>query len=163
MLRFDHAIAPSRIPGAGLGLYTREAIPRGRVLIVPNQSHALRSAAELAALPKDSIELASSIRWFERVFTVDPEWSEESHLNHSFDPNCLWHLGFVFALEDLDAGAELTIDYRQLLDESTVLDFRDAVTGREIRGLSWEEAVGRSSARLAALFAGCADAIVTPA
>ena len=162
MLRFDHAIEPSRIPGAGLGLFTREAISKGRVLIVPNQAHPLRTSAELAELPADSIELASSIRWFERVFTVDPEWSEESHLNHSFDPNCLWHLGFVFALEDLDAGAELTIDYRQLLDESPVLDFRDAMTGRESRGLSWEAAIERSSTQLAALFAGVAAPAVAP-
>jgi SET domain-containing protein len=154
MLRFEHAIGPSRIPGAGLGLYTREPIARGRVLIVPNQSHPLRSAEELAGLPQDSIEAASSIRWFERVFTVDPEWSEESHLNHSFTPNCLWHLGFVFALQDLDPGAELTIDYRHLLDEQTVLDFRDSITGREIRGLPWQESICRSSEQLARLFAG---------
>ena len=158
MLRFEHSIEPSRIPGAGLGLFTREAVARGRVLVVPNQAHVLRSAPELAALPKDSIELASSIRWFERVFTVDPEWSEESHLNHSFEPNCLWHLGFIFALDDLDAGSELTIDYRHLLDEETLLDFRDSVTGREIRGLPWERAVRSSSEQLAALFAGCVEA-----
>lgn len=152
MLRFEHAIGPSRIPGAGLGLFTREPIAMGRVIIVPNQAHPLRTAEELARLPQDSIEAASSIRWFEGVFTVDPEWSEESHLNHSFTPNCLWHLGFVFALQDLDPGAELTIDYRHLLDEQTVLDFRDSITGWEIRGLPWQEAVRRSSEQLARLF-----------
>jgi SET domain-containing protein len=152
MLRFEHAIGPSRIPGAGLGLFTREPIAMGRVIIVPNQAHPLRTAEELAKLPQDSIEAASSIRWFEGVFTVDPEWSEESHLNHSFTPNCLWHLGFVFALQDLDPGAELTIDYRHLLDEQTVLDFRDSITGWEIRGLPWQEAVRRSSEQLARLF-----------
>ena len=162
MLRFDHAIEPSRIPGAGLGLFTREALVRGRVLIVPNQVHALRSEAELAALPKDSIELASSIRWFERVFSVDPEWSEESHLNHSFAPNCLWHLGFVFSLDDLDPGAELTIDYRHLLDEATVLDFRDSITGREIVGMPFEQAIRRSSVQLATLFAGLAETVSDP-
>jgi hypothetical protein len=156
MLRFEHAIGPSRIPGAGLGLFTCEPIKRGRVLVVPNQAHPLCSAEDLARLPTDSIEVASSIRWFERVFTVDPEWSEESHLNHSFKPNCLWHLGFVFALEDLEADAELTIDYRHLLDEETVLDFRDSISGREIRGLPWEQAIRRSSEQLARLFAGTA-------
>lgn len=130
----------------------------GRVIVVPNQAHPLRSAEELARLPQDSIELASSIRWFEGVFTVDPEWSEESHLNHSFEPNCLWHLGFVFALGDLESGEELTIDYRQLLDEATVLDFRDSISGREIRGLPWEEAIHRSSEQLARLFRGAAAA-----
>jgi SET domain-containing protein len=152
MLRFEHAIGPSRIPGAGLGLFTREPIAMGRVIIVPNQAHPLRTAEELARLPQDSIEAASSIRWFEGVFTVDPEWSEESHLNHSFTPNCLWHLGFVFALQDLDPGAELTIDYRHLLDEQTVLDFRDSITGWEIRGLPWQESICRSSEQLARLF-----------
>lgn len=152
MLRFAHAIKPSRIPGAGLGLFTVDPQPRGRVLIMPNEAQSIRSAAELALLPRDSIEHASSVRWFEEVHTVDPAWSEESHLNHSFEPNGLWHLGFVFALQDLAAGEELTIDYRHLLDERTVLDFRDSVTGREIRGFPWHESIARSSLALAELF-----------
>ncbi|MBM4106177.1 MAG: SET domain-containing protein [Phycisphaerae bacterium] len=158
MLRFDHAIKPSRIPGAGLGLFTVDPQPRGRVLIMPNEAQSIRSAAELAMLSRDSIEHASSVRWFEQVHTVDPAWSEESHLNHSFEPNCLWHLGFVFALRDLAAGEELTIDYRHLLDEATLLDFRDSITGREIRGFAWRESIARSSRLLVELFE--ADAMV---
>ncbi len=158
MLRFEHSIEPSRIPGAGLGLFTREAVARGRMLIVPNQAHPLRSGRGTRGMPKDSIELASSIRWFERVFTVDPEWSGGVAPQPQLRAELPRHLGFVFALEDLDAGSELTIDYRQLLDEETMLDFRDSVTGREIRGLPWEQAVRSSSEQLAALFAGCVEA-----
>jgi hypothetical protein len=152
MLRFQHHIAPSRIPMAGKGLFTKEAVNRGRVLIIPNQRHQLYSARELAGFASDSIEMISSLRWFEDVHTIDPEWSEESHLNHSFNPNCLWHLGFVFALVDINPDDELTIDYGHLLDEHTVLDFRDSLTGREIRGLKWEEKMLRTAGQLQQLF-----------
>lgn len=152
MLRFKFHIADSLIPMAGKGLFTRQPLQRAQVIIVPNQHHITYSAEEMKRFSPDSIEHASSVRWFEDVHTVDPEWSEESHLNHSFTPNCLWHLGFVFALRDIPAGQELTIDYANLLDEHTVLEFRDSITGREVRGLSWREKMARNAHALAQLF-----------
>lgn len=152
MLTFAFHIGPSRIPSAGKGLFTSEHLKKARVIIVPNQEHILHQVDALTNFPPDSIEHASSVRWFEEVHTVDPDWSEESHLNHSFEPNCLWHLGFVFALRDIAAGEELTIDYQNLLDENTVLEFKDSITGREIRGLVWREKMFRSSGQLRELF-----------
>jgi hypothetical protein len=152
MLIFKFQIAPSLIPFAGKGLFTVGALKKSQVIIVPNQQHILYRAEEMKQFSTDSIEHASSVRWFEDVHTVDPDWSEESHLNHAFSPNCLWHLGFVFAMRDIAAGEELTIDYCNLLDEHTVLEFKDSITGREIRGLSWREKMYRSSAILNQLF-----------
>jgi len=103
-------------------------------------------------LPHDSVEYRSMIRWFDDVYTVDPEWSPESHLNHSFEPNGLWHLGFIFALEDLPPGSELTIDYRLILDPEDEAGFLDACTGGQIVGLPWEEKMATTSAALVDLF-----------
>lgn len=152
MLLFKHDIKDSSIPYAGKGLFTCEFIPKRKVIVFPNQSHTVYRKNELNQFDENSIEQISSVRWFEDLFTVDPEWSPESHLNHSFNPNCLWHLGFIFALRDLLPNEELTIDYSNLLDEQTVLEFKDSLTGREIRGLSWEEKIKRSSYDLSFLF-----------
>ncbi len=152
MLLFKSFIAPSKIPLAGKGLFTNELLAKKKVVIVPNQKHILYSALELKQFSSESIEQQSSVRWFEDVHTVDPEWSEESHLNHSFSPNLLWHLGFVFALRDIDKGEELTIDYSHLLDENTSLGIHDSITGRLISGISFEEKMRKTARELQELF-----------
>jgi hypothetical protein len=152
MLTFKSTIAASKIPMAGKGLFTQEAISKGQVLVYPNQEHTTYSKEELANFPEDSIEQVSAVRWFEKTFSVDPDWSEESHLNHSFTPNALWHLGFVFALKDIPAGGEITIDYSYLLDQGTKLDFNDSVTGRPVEGTSFPEKMARTCEQLAALY-----------
>ncbi|EQD58481.1 hypothetical protein B1A_10771, partial [mine drainage metagenome] len=74
-------------------------------------------------------------------------------VNHSFAPTGLWHLGFIFANGPLDAGAELTVDYRHLLAPEQVEEFSDADTGQSIVGYAWHESIASSTARLAALLA----------
>jgi len=152
MLRFDYFIDQSHIPHSGLGLFTKNDIKTKDVVIFPNQFHQTYSEIEFDQLPKDSIEYISGIRWFDNTYSADPEWSAESHLNHSFTPNCLWHLGFVIALKDIKAGEELTINYCYLLGANTTLDYNDSVTGREIKGLSWDQKMLETSQILVQLF-----------
>ena len=152
MLRFKYLIQDSTLPGAGKGLFTEQNLKRGSLIIFPNQEHQLFDRAQWKNLPANSIEAISAIRWFEDIFSVDPEWSPESHLNHSFTPNAVWHLGFVFALRDIQVGEEIFINYGLLLDEDETLDFKDSMTGREIKGLPYEVAIGLSATQVAALF-----------
>ena len=79
------------------------------------------------------------MRWFEDRFSLTPEWSDECYVNHSYTPTALWHLGFIFALADLPAGAEVTMDYRYVIGDGERMPFADAATGREIVGLPWDE------------------------
>ena len=79
------------------------------------------------------------------------EWPDECYINHSFQPNGLWHLGFVFAARDIAADEELTVDYRHILGEGQREEFNDAVTGESIVGWSWAESLRRSTADLARL------------
>jgi hypothetical protein len=53
----------------------------------------------------------------------------------------LWLLGFIFAARDLDAGEELTVDYRHLLAPGQEEVFRDAHTDRPIIGHAWDESL----------------------
>lgn len=147
-----YRVADSSIAGAGRGLFVDEAVARGRVLIAPDNVHTVWGEARLRELPADSREVESSVRWFEDRFSLTPEWSDECYVNHSFTPNALWHLGFIFALRDIAAGEELLMDYQHVIGHGEVMPFVDSLTGRAIVGLPWPEALQKSAAELAALF-----------
>ncbi|HEX4872111.1 MAG TPA: SET domain-containing protein [Nevskiaceae bacterium] len=143
-----YRVAPSRIPGAGQGLFVEEPVAAGRVLIAPDNIHTVWPEARLRQYPADSIEVASSVRWFEDHYSLTPEWSDECFVNHSFAPTALWHLGFIFALRDLAVGEEVTMDYQLVIGSGERLPFVDAVSGREIVGLPWPEALVQSASTL---------------
>lgn len=146
-----YRIDASRIAGAGRGVFLDEAVPRGRIVVAPDAIPRVYRWDELLALPDQEAALAASVRWFEDRFTSTPEWPDECYINHGFDANGLWHLGFVFAARDLQPGDELVVDYRHLLGEGQEETFRDAATGEAIIGWSWAESLARSTRELAAL------------
>lgn len=143
-----YLVQPSRIAGAGKGLFIDEPVARGRVVIAPDNLHTVWPEAKLRGYAEDSIEVESSVRWFENYFSLTPEWSDECYVNHSFTPNGLWHLGFIFAQDALAAGTELTIDYRCVIGSGERMPFNDAATGREIVGLPWHDNLRLSAQRL---------------
>lgn len=148
MICVDYTVKPSLIEGAGSGLFVAHAVAAGRVLIAPSHIQNTVSLTELVSQPNHP-DADSSIRWFEDHCTVSPDWPDECYVNHSFSPTGLWHLGFVFAMRDLVAGEEITVDYRFLLGTSVELGFVDAVTRQPIVGLSWEENLLLSTRALA--------------
>ena len=143
-----YRIAASRIPGAGKGLFLEETVAAGRIITAPDAIERTYDAAELAARP----ELAyASARWFEDRYTLAPEWPDECYINHSFEPTGLWHLGFVFALAELPAGTEITVDYRHLLPPGQAEDFIDAASGERIIGFDWAQSLASSTRALSRL------------
>lgn len=154
MILPTYRVAPSTIPGAGQGVFVTESVARGRILVAPDAIPRVYRWDEVMAMPDRDAALAASVRWFEDRFTVSPEWPDECYLNHSFEPNGLWHLGFVFAARDLAVGEEVTVDYRHLLGEGQEEGFRDAVSGRAIVGWSWQESLSLSTRDLAGLIGG---------
>lgn len=152
MIVVPYQVVASSIPGAGKGLQLTAPVVRGSVIIAPDNIHTVWPAATLREYPADSLEVQASVRWFEQWFSITPEWTDECFVNHSFAPNALWHLGFIFALDDLATGTELTVDYRLLLGDDEDPGFACANTGRPIRGWPWRESLARSAAQLARLF-----------
>ena len=144
-----YRIAESVIPFAGKGLFVDEPVARGRVIVAPDNIHTVWSEARLRALPEDSLEVRSSVRWFEDQFSLTPEWSDECYVNHSFSPSAIWHLGFVFALRDLEAGTEVTMDYRYVIGDGEEMPWPDSVTGRRIVGLTWSRTLKETAAIVA--------------
>ena len=148
-----YRVGPSRIPFAGNGLFLDEALARGRVIIAPDNIHTVWPEAKLRQYAADSIEVESSVRWFEDHYSLTPEWSDECYVNHSFEPTALWHLGFIFAAADLPAGTEITVDYQLVIGSGEMMPFKDSLTGRAIVGLSWTDNLRTSAAALLALLA----------
>jgi hypothetical protein len=146
-----YCVAPSTIPGAGQGVFVAEDVARGRILVAPDAIPRVYRWEEVLAMPEREAALAASVRWFEDRYTVSTDWPDECYLNHCFEPNGLWHLGFVFAARELAAGEEITIDYRHLLGEGQEENFRDARSGDAIVGWSWSESLARSTRDLADL------------
>lgn len=144
-------VAASRIPGAGKGLFLDEAVIAGRLIAAPDDIRKVYKWDEVLAQPDAQALLGATVRWFEDRYTITPEWPDECYINHSFAPCGLWHLGFVFALTELPAGTEITVDYRHLLAPGQEEDFRDATTGRPIVGYAWNESLSASTAQLHAL------------
>ena len=152
MLRFRCRVDISTIPNAGKGLFADELIPKGSILGFPDNIQQVYSREQLLALPSDSPEFQTSVRWFEDCYAADPDYSDAYYINHSFEPNCLWHLGFVFAREDILAGVEITLDYRVLMDNDPEFGFMDETTGKMICGFAWEEKMIFNSQQLLILF-----------
>lgn len=153
-----YRIAPSSIPGAGKGVFVDEPVAAGRIVIAPDAIDAVYRYEQILARPDPDAALAASVRWFEDRFTVSDDWPDECFVNHSFTPNGLWHLGFVFALRALQPGEELCVDYRHLLGEGQEEPYRDAVTGAAIVGLPWARSLAETTAQLAAIVGAAADA-----
>lgn len=146
-------IAPSTIQGAGNGLFLDEPVAAGRIITAPDGIETTFRQAEIEASAELRTQWHASARWFEDRYTLSPDWPDECYINHSFTPNGLWHLGFVFALTPLPPGSEITVDYRHLLPPGHAEDFVDSTTGETITGLSWHESLTSSTRALAELLA----------
>lgn len=144
-------INPSSIPGAGQGVFIDEPVERGSILIAPDAIPRTWPLEQIEAMPDAKALLPATVRWFENHYTISTEWPDECYINHSFAPTGLWHLGFIFASANLDAGSEITVDYRHLLGPGQVEDFRDAQSGERIVGFTWKESLRTSSQTLLGL------------
>lgn len=144
-------VAASTIPGAGKGIFLDEPLAAGRLITAPDDIRKVYKWSDVLAQPDAQELLGATVRWFEDRYTITPEWPDECYINHSFTPCGLWHLGFVFALGDLPAGTEITVDYRHLLAPGQREDFQDAITGAPIVGFEWGESLAASTAQLHAL------------
>lgn len=143
-----YRIAPSTIAGAGQGVFIDEPVRRGAVVIAPDKIDRMLPRDELHKFPSESIENLSSARWFEDWYSISIDWPDECYVNHSSEPNGLWHLGFIFAARDIAAGEELFADYRYILGSGERAAFTDSANGGAVIGLEWRENLRETTQRL---------------
>jgi hypothetical protein len=147
VIQIPYSIRPSRIPRAGQGLFLERPVTKGKIIVAPADVRQTVTIERLLQEP-DLPGADTSIRWFEDIATLSPEDHDERFINHSFNPTGLWHLGFIFALQDLAPGAELTIDYRHILAPGHSAGFADSLTGRDITGIPWPDSIRESTSAL---------------
>ena len=149
--RIRTEVRPSTLPDAGDGIFSLEDVARGRLLGMDFPSYRkLCTDREVPQLPPENRKYAW--RHIEHVcFEAHDRRSPADYLNHSFDPNVLWHLGHYFALRQIAAGDELFVDYRALYAPSWGDSIIDAASGRAVDGWDWSEALIDSSRKLVEL------------
>jgi len=152
MIIIPYDVMDSKINNAGKGVFVKENLHKGKVISAPDNVDKIYNFDEICKFVPGSIEHESCVRWFESGYCVVKKWSDECYFNHSFTPNCVWHLGFVFAARELNAGEEITIDYSYLLAEGHDGGFTDAKTGRAVVGMSFSESIRRSAAIICEIF-----------
>ena len=140
LITVKHHVGPSTVAGAGKGFFIDEQVAAGRVMIAPGHvAHTVRLAEIFS--PQSHPHAETSVVWFEDHCVVSPDYPDDFFINHSFAPNAVWHLGFVFALRDIAPGEELFLDYRHLIAPGVTLDFLDGATGQPITGYAWHESL----------------------
>jgi len=117
MYRVRTKVGRSTIPGAGIGLFAAEPIPKGHVVWEVSPWHAEFDHEDMDKLPESAREVILFFGYFDQggnCYCLDID--NGRFTNHSDDANlkvidpkrreCLQ------AVRDIAAGEELTIDYR---------------------------------------------------
>lgn len=142
---------PSTIPGAGAGIFALEGVPRGKFLGMDFPNY------RKLCIDRDVLRLSEenqrfSWRHIEQVcFEAHDQRSPADLMNHAFEPNILWHVGYYFASSEIRPGDELFVDYRLLFSPLWDGDLADEVTGRQVEGLDWRESLIKTARQLAEL------------
>lgn len=137
-------VRESGIPNAGKGLFSTEEVTQGKIMFTPSHIEETVAIREILENPEYP-DAHTSVRWYEDQCILTPELPDDYYINHSFEPNAVWHLGFIFALRDLQPGDEIFIDYRMILGPGVEMEFLDSVTQKPIIGFTWKESLIRSS------------------
>ncbi len=164
MILVDVEVRTSEI--SGRGVFLKQRVDKGELLIIytygiselihKNEHNA--ACRDFSNSPNPDI-VESSVRYIHNWFIYDAYTRhgscfggrEGDYVNHSFTPSMIYHCGLCFAARDLNAGEELTVDYRYFLSED-IDGFIDMNSGREIRGMEGKKAFVSSLKKLNGIF-----------
>lgn len=137
-------------------LFASKDISKGTVVFVftyPEHAMVVKEP-ELIKLLKNGDERAkfTGCRFLLDEFVMDETIPDKLpkgyYINHSFNPNVLYHCGIGFALRDISKGEMLTMNYEYLLAQTALEEFEDWETGKTVKGLSGIESLTRSTEEL---------------
>jgi hypothetical protein len=159
VLLVETRVGPSRV--AGKGLFAMTDIPCGAIVgdFVYKCELLTEEEYEEAQRNGDRLVLRRAVRSVGPRFVygtwstegAPPAFLNEDYMNHSENPNLLYHCGILFARREITAGEELTADYKYLLGVDDATSFVDTETGKRISGLVSTEALRQSTHELLAL------------
>jgi hypothetical protein len=113
MLLIRTYIAPSAIPGAGMGLFCAEPVKAGTLVwqFMPGLDY------EVHELPENEIARAFVLKYGYMPLEGPRRWvmcvDDARFFNHADDPTCIETDNGTAARFDLPSGTELTTDYRE--------------------------------------------------
>ena len=139
---------------AGRGLFASAPIKKRTVIAILCYMAPMMTVDDYQREQRNGNKLIemTAIRWVGDHFLYGDEITETEFINHSFEPNMLYHLGICFALRDIVSGEELTVDYRHFLAENDVNQFDDLTTGKLVDGYGPTESLIVSTRALSELF-----------
>lgn len=139
---------------AGRGVYAVEPIPAGVVIGLFNHDTLIMTEREYQDAQRrgEKLIIQSAVRLIGEYFVYNKTITDEEYINHSANPNMLYHCGILFAKKDIAADDELTVDYKYFLAEDDVEAFGDKDTGATVTGLNAKDALRQSAAELVELY-----------
>ena len=134
----------------GFGLFANETIKKGELVMLWNVSSNLipKHKYDDLTLKQDPVIIKTGVRYINDYFMyTDNEDRMENYINHSFNPNILYHCGICFAIKNIQYNEELTVDYTYLLSENDP-PVKDTVSGKLVSGISGLECLKQTTSRL---------------
>lgn len=136
MALFKLSKKPSSIDGNGL--FTDEDIAKGEIIMIwLDGAYLINETKYIESQKKgDKNMVITGARAVHNIYLhTSDEPRYENFMNHSDNPNVLYHAGICYALENIQAHTELTTDYRFILSDKDV-PFLDKTNGKEVIGFS---------------------------
>lgn len=150
----------------GSGLFADEPIKMGEVVMIWSVDCSIIKEADYNKEQANGNEnmVKTGARFVDGIFLyTDDRPRLENYINHSADPNILYHCGVCFALHDIVKGEELTVDYSHVLAAGDYNGFHDAKTGLYVDGLDSLECLRQTTAMLTALLSKVKDDVYSSA
>ena len=124
----DFDIKPSAIHG--LGVFSRRDYAVGDAVLFFREPIFREEDFERLAPEIPELVSNAAARFVGPYMSYDIKLKSIDYINHSANPNILYHCGIGFARRPIAAGDELTADYHYILTESETIDTPDGdVTG----------------------------------
>lgn len=155
MLCIKTEIRESNINNAGKGLFSLEFVPKGSIVFIPITGFpidniVLEKQYQEELKTENYFPMNAGMRWGGDYFLYCSKIAHNAdYINHANNPNLLPCLGFFFALQDINCGDELTLDYRYIGFAEEIPIITD--NQEEIVCLSGKEALLQSAKKLISL------------
>lgn len=133
MLLHPNEVRPSSIHGEGV--FLTEGVSRGDVVGILSATSSWTTEEYLGKVERLVPNFPqTAVRLVDDYYIYNHDLSNEDYINHSFEPTCIYVLGILFARRDLEAGDELTVDYRYWCSTREDWDTVDSLTGKVVQG-----------------------------
>lgn len=146
-------------PISNKGLFTDILIPKGMVVgILTHQAKLISEFGyQKGQFEGDNLIIMTGIRWVGDYFIVGDSITNEEYINHSDNPNLLYHCGILFSLREIESGEELTVDYKYFLAKKDHCRFKNIENGNLVDGLSALNSLEQSCKELLQLLSEIKD------